>query len=747
MILDDPKIEYTGTSFSQGAIPFANSDGLFRQSSALNFSSSVDTLTLTKSFDSGFSYTENLIISNPYTGVVQRSSVLFNNDLGYIGDIFASSSDNSFANLRDALSVNSTKLQIIGSTKVNITNSATGTDNLVVTGDDIYFSNFSANRIPFFGSSGLVDSDDSLQHFTGTDILTRIWNQGTSAGQDTRYQAVTEPTGGDPMTLYTINGVIDWSIGIDNNDSDILKFSKSSTVGTNTYFQIDQAGQLYYPIATDNAILFKNTNDIIAFTSAFTYDSNTNILGVGESSPTATVHIRPELATSDFTTNGILVDNPSNAGTNAQAIIAAQVGGSSAGDPKFVWNVAGVGGWSAGIDNSAGDIFVIANSNTDLATNNYFAISPGGDISFSNEFIFDVSEPQFRIGTTSLGTFDGISMGNAADMDLRIGQGSSNNVILGWKYNATTANAYAILETFGGNNDLLLQSAGGNVGINVTSASRPLSVKANSLGYITDWVDYATGNTRWHFKLQGTSNADFGFSETGVSDNRLVLKAGGYVGINEATPADTLVLGGTNPTVFVKGSGNLYINNNTTSSTYFRFHQNSAIPLSVIDSSSALNFRFGSGAGTNTVQMSSSGMTMFSSALDANQVFQLPNSSSQQAKSNAWNLYSDVRLKEQIVDMPSVRDSLMLFKPVRGRYKGKFEGYKYIEPSEIQDFFLAQDMAEIMPWLCTYDEEGIANGLDYSKTIPRIVKGWQEHEEDIITLKLQVQQILTQLGI
>jgi hypothetical protein len=50
-------------------------------------------------------------------------------------------------------------------------------------------------------------------------------------------------TGGDPFISLDINGVLGWSVGVDNSDGDKFKIGKSwAEVGTNTYFTIDTSG-------------------------------------------------------------------------------------------------------------------------------------------------------------------------------------------------------------------------------------------------------------------------------------------------------------------------------------------------------------------------------------------------------------------------------------------------------------------------------------------------------------------------
>ena len=62
-----------------------------------------------------------------------------------------------------------------------------------------------------------------------------------------------------------------------------------------------------------------------------------------------------------------------------------------------------------------------------------------------------------------------MSIGGTSNRDIRIGQASSYNLVIAWKYNATATSAYSIIENYGGNNPLILQSSSGNVGIGTAS--------------------------------------------------------------------------------------------------------------------------------------------------------------------------------------------------------------------------------------------------------------------------------------
>ena len=52
------------------------------------------------------------------------------------------------------------------------------------------------------------------------------------------------------------------------------------------------------------------------------------------------------------------------------------------------------------------------------------------------------------------------------NIDIRMGQSLTRNVILWWKYNAVENNAYAILETYGWSNPLYMQSGGWDLIVN-----------------------------------------------------------------------------------------------------------------------------------------------------------------------------------------------------------------------------------------------------------------------------------------
>jgi hypothetical protein len=78
-----------------------------------------------------------------------------------------------------------------------------------------------------------------------------------------------------------------------------------------------------------------------------------------------------------------------------------------------------------------------------------------------------------------------LTIGNTSGVsELLVGQSATNNILFSWNYNATPANAYGVLETYGGSNNLVIQSGAGNVGIGTPTIGSKLQINGGvAIGY------------------------------------------------------------------------------------------------------------------------------------------------------------------------------------------------------------------------------------------------------------------------
>lgn len=137
-----------------------------------------------------------------------------------------------------------TALSNLASVAINTT-LVSDTDNL----NDIGSSSLSW-RAGYFGQYLEVDSSQS-----GFANRLYIRNSSNTASSDAdMHLIVGGASGGDAFQLLSVTGVTNWSVGIDNSDSDKYKISNNSTLGTNDYLIID-------PTTTGVAIKGTNTND------------------------------------------------------------------------------------------------------------------------------------------------------------------------------------------------------------------------------------------------------------------------------------------------------------------------------------------------------------------------------------------------------------------------------------------------------------------------------------------------------
>lgn len=143
-----------------------------------------------------------------------------------------------------------------------------------------------------------------------------------------------------------------------------------------------------------------------------------------------------------------------------------------------------------------------------------------------------------------------------------VGQSTSNYGFMGWAYNATPANAFLSVSTFGGNNPLILQTNGGKVGLGnisapeamfevqcVPGAAHGIRLRAGSASnnnvqqVFFGGVNPADLWTMGTDILLGNGSTDFTFYDLSLSQPTLTLQRGtSRVAIGNITPAHQLEL-------------------------------------------------------------------------------------------------------------------------------------------------------------------------------------------------------------
>jgi hypothetical protein len=191
-----------------------------------------------------------------------------------------------------------------------------------------------------------------------------------------------------------------------------------------------------------------------------------------------------------------------NSGTTATAnsVIALRTNGATGGDPFISWDINGVLGWSAGIDNSDGDKFKISKSWASVDTNTYFTIDTSGNSTFA--------------GTINATNFSGSSSGtNTGDQDLTGYVPTSRTLTInGTAFDLSANRSWTVT----GTDATKLPLTGGTL-TNTGGNQSPILSFASSGTSAFQWITQAfnasmgAGNAMVHFIGQAASNKNSGY--------------------------------------------------------------------------------------------------------------------------------------------------------------------------------------------------------------------------------------------
>lgn len=237
-----------------------------------------------------------------------------------------------------------------------------------------------------FGNS--INSNIGASNSGATNTLTITNPSNTASSQALLNVTVGGATAGDAFTTYTVNGVTNWSQGIDNSASDAFVISASTALGTTNVVSMATGG---------------NVSVVLGDLDVTRSNSGANVTST--------------------------ISNTSNTATS-NAIQQITVAGTSANDPFTTYTISGTTNWSQGIDNSVtGDPYILSAS-TALGTTNVMSATTAGS----------VTKPLQPAFLAILDTTDTNATGNGATYTL--GGGNALTIIFDQQSNMTTGGVF-----------------------------------------------------------------------------------------------------------------------------------------------------------------------------------------------------------------------------------------------------------------------------------------------------------------
>lgn len=232
------------------------------------------------------------------------------------------------------------------------------------------------------------------------------------------YLLVGGASGGDPFIQFTVTSVLDWTLGLDNSDSDKFKLSKASGLGTNDVFEVNTAlkfwitgGDFQVSRASSGGVViahFENSSNTAAS------DMKLAIAVGGASGGDPYIHFDGtgtdcSIGVDNSDNNRLKFAQATGVGVNDRFILdltagwasfgpnatyaanflsvrtdSAENGGfwarvnNATGDPIFLCTTNATD-WAFGVDNSDSDAFVVSASSA-LGTTNALKITTAGEI-------------------------------------------------------------------------------------------------------------------------------------------------------------------------------------------------------------------------------------------------------------------------------------------------------------------------------------------------------------------------------
>ena len=356
---------------------------------------------------------------------------------------------------------------------------------------------------------------------------------------------------------------------------------------------------------------------------------------------------------------------------------------------------------------ASGNLNLLAGTTTVVALTTAGA-AVSGTLSNTTGATFATSSGNVLVGTTSnvpgsrlvsVGNAVQLSGGTTAQAGVRVQVASGVATFTGIN---NDNNAYNPLAFYTSGTEAMRIDSSGNVGIGTASPSAKLQVDSSSATYS---ANIRARNSNFGSGVVGAINS---ILTVATDMNNMAFYTASNLGVDGASAP-------TNERMRINSSGNILIGT-TTGNADARLTPSGGST----DSSPCIDFSKGS-ATTTTAQVYArffcNNNTVATGSITANGV-----------SAATFTGYSDIRLKENIVDLPSQLSNIMALRPVEFDFKGYENGEGH------QLGFIAQEVQEIYPDLIGEGTDGMLTLSDMNKNDARLIKCIQEQQALIIAL-------------
>ena len=294
--------------------------------------------------------------------------------------------------------------------------------------------------------------------------------------------------------------------------------------------------------------------------------------------------------------------------------------------------------------------------------------------------------------------------------------------------------------------------AAGNVGIGTTSSASRFTIKGTTTAGERPFIDFLLNGynnnlsalvpTEAYLRIQynsgGTGGAAFrGMSKTTTNGaTSLVFIGNSSVTSGKITVAPISLYGQR-----VVSNSDAAMNDDDLMITFANYYDGYA-PTKQVYVMAGGNVGLGTSSPLALLNVLGTVRINSAAAPDANYYLQLENNSSQKAKANAWDTYSDSRIKTDIQPIVNAIDKVNLLNPV---YYQKHDSYVENDLLNI-DFdssvkslgFIAQEVYNIIPEAVNTGTTNELWAMDYTKIIPILTKAIQEQQALIKALEQRI---------